>query len=374
MLIVLGDKANHVAALHLPQMLYIWPFITFFSWPLVYPHVIAAFVPSKMLPARIHDYRPKYPRTHGKRIGPSDREIVIFVRCLLVTMTTAIAMLVVRYNTIVHPFTLADNRHYVFYVFRLLLRHPAIRYLAAPIYVICGWSAVQALCKPCAPPAPSSPIADSVVDHILIEPQAHWEQDDYAPRDPDTTMASYVLAWLLTTALTLTTAPLVEPRYFILPWITWRLAVPSPHSKTEKETGDEIEVLQERIRSEKEFWKVVQQYDGHKAVNGQTSSIAGKKRHEIETLETHSRARKRSKAKLSSCDRESTPKHADQHDAAQPGRRREAGFTALLSHGDHRLWLETAWFLLINAVTGYVFLYRGFEWLQEPGKIQRFMW
>ena len=46
----------------------------------------------------------------------------------------------------------------------------------------------------------------------------------------------------------------------------------------------------------------------------------------------------------------------------------------LLDHGDHRLWLETFWFLLINAVTGYMFLYKGFTWPQEPGRIQRFMW
>ena len=41
---------------------------------------------------------------------------------------------------------------------------------------------------------------------------------------------------------------------------------------------------------------------------------------------------------------------------------------------DHRLWLETAWFLCINMVIGHVFLYRGFEWPQEPGLVQRFMW
>ena len=41
---------------------------------------------------------------------------------------------------------------------------------------------------------------------------------------------------------------------------------------------------------------------------------------------------------------------------------------------DHRLWLETVWFLAINLATGYIFLYWGFEWPQEPGKVQRFMW
>jgi alpha-1,2-glucosyltransferase len=34
---------------------------------------------------------------------------------------------------------------------------------------------------------------------------------------------------------------------------------------------------------------------------------------------------------------------------------------------------ETVWFIVINVATGYVFLYNGFEWLQEPGKVQRFM-
>lgn len=41
---------------------------------------------------------------------------------------------------------------------------------------------------------------------------------------------------------------------------------------------------------------------------------------------------------------------------------------------DHRLWMETAWFLVINAVTGWVFLNKGFTWPQEPGNLQRFMW
>ncbi|KAK1074498.1 glucosyltransferase [Friedmanniomyces endolithicus] len=38
--VVLGDKANHTATLHLPQMLYLWPFITFFSWPLLLPYLL----------------------------------------------------------------------------------------------------------------------------------------------------------------------------------------------------------------------------------------------------------------------------------------------------------------------------------------------
>jgi alpha-1,2-glucosyltransferase len=38
------------------------------------------------------------------------------------------------------------------------------------------------------------------------------------------------------------------------------------------------------------------------------------------------------------------------------------------------LLMESIWLILINVITGYVFLYRGFEWPQEPGLVQRFLW
>ena len=52
----------------------------------------------------------------------------------------------------------------------------------------------------------------------------------------------------------------------------------------------------------------------------------------------------------------------------------EASKAVLYEQHDHRLWLETVWFLALNLITGYIFLYWGFEWPQEPGKVQRFMW
>ena len=51
--------------------------------------------------------------------------------------------------------------------------------------------------------------------------------DDPASSSTSPPFASTALLWLLTTALSLVTAPLVEPRYFILPWVFWRLLVPA---------------------------------------------------------------------------------------------------------------------------------------------------
>ena len=38
--VVLGDKSNHVATIHLSQMLYLWPYMVFFSWPLALPYLL----------------------------------------------------------------------------------------------------------------------------------------------------------------------------------------------------------------------------------------------------------------------------------------------------------------------------------------------
>src|SRR5947207_10332567 len=99
-------------------MLYIWPFMMFFSFPLIYPYVLAAF----LLPQRLRSVQKLLPRIH------------------VILGALAIALVIIHYNTIIHPFMLADNRHYTFYLFRrTILRHPLIKYLAAPLYLLCGW-------------------------------------------------------------------------------------------------------------------------------------------------------------------------------------------------------------------------------------------
>jgi alpha-1,2-glucosyltransferase len=221
-------------------MLYIWPYITFFSFPLLYPYTLNAILPQNLIPAplRIGSTRPLLPR-------------------LTTTIPiVAIMLTIVHYNTLVHPFTLADNRHYTFYVFRLLLRHPAIKYLVVPIYFICAWAAIAALGG-----YPNS------------HPPPQDRKSHSKARPSPGNRVSFFLIWLLTTSLSVITAPLVEPRYFIIPWLVWRMHIPLP-SKPYAYT----------------------------------------------------------------------------------------------------LYLETAWFLLINWATGYIFLNWGFEWVQEPGAVQRFMW
>ncbi|KAF2834010.1 alpha-1,2 glucosyltransferas-like protein alg10 [Ophiobolus disseminans] len=209
--VVLGDKSAHTATIHTPQMLYIWPYIAFFSAPLLLGPVLQAV--TKFLPKRLQ-----------KRYGNTNFLSRIWTVSDVFTSSLFVigAFSAVHFNTIIHPYTLADNRHYVFYVFRILRQHPAIRYLAVPIYYIGAWLALQSLGA-----TPND-------EHALRQ-----ERDNARPTSAKSERSpcqiSFIAIWLGTTALSVVTAPLVEPRYFIVPWIIWRLHVPSlPASLTSR--------------------------------------------------------------------------------------------------------------------------------------------
>ena len=269
-----GDKDNHVASIHLAQMMYIWPYFLFFSAPILYPIILNTLIQQNALPAfsRRGSLRPYLPR------------IAVIIPVLALMLAT------VHFNTIVHPFTLADNRHYMFYVFRILRRHPLIKYATVPIYLVSGWTCLTALASPNSENKRGS----------KPEPRESKSRSGSSPR------VSFILVWLLTTTLSLSTAPLVEPRYFILPWMTWRMQIASSTSFSPSPSKGGSKPIQEKKDKRTDF-----------PLNSSSS----------------------------------TPTDLDLD-----------------------LWLETAWFLAINAATCYMFLYRGFEWPQEPGKVQRFLW
>ncbi|KAL2153765.1 hypothetical protein VTH82DRAFT_4920 [Thermothelomyces myriococcoides] len=273
--VVLGDKSNHIATIHLAQMLYIWPFFAFFSAPLLIPSVLlAATQPIQYL-------RALFSLT-------SKRSAFITVSYTLLTILLSLA--VVRYNTIIHPFTLADNRHYMFYVFRYTIRRSqALRLSLAAAYTVCRWVVWDQLAGAATagrtqnPPKPTKE-----------SPAATTAATTASPR------TSTALLWVLTTTLSLVTAPLVEPRYFILPWVFYRLLVPTRRATDTPGIGHRL--------------------------------------------------------------------------AGRSWLRRVAEAV------DIRLPLETAWFVAINVITMYVFLFKGFYWrgedgqLLDGGRVQRFMW
>ncbi|OTB00519.1 glycosyltransferase family 59 protein [Hypoxylon sp. CI-4A] len=298
--VVLGDKSNHVATLHLAQMLYIWPLFAFFSAPLfLLPLVTPSmyymhYLRSLASPKKTSQHNQSAPLKLFHQLGSAHAIHSI----LVVVAALAVAALIVKSNTLIHPFTLADNRHYMFYVFRhTILKARWIRYALVPVYVLCAW-----LCWSTLQGSQfSAQSRQEWAQTPLIEktagskPQSGsgWDGPGaYAisPTESIPPSASTVLILFLATALSLVTAPLVEPRYFIVPWVFWRLLVP-----------------------------------------------------------------------------------------ARPWVLPRLSWEARIPRWLLPL-LETVWFLLINAVTMYIFVTRPFYWrtpdgeLADEGRVQRFMW
>ncbi len=276
-------------------MLYIWPFIAFFSLPLLSSsifHLLCTFQELFKWRSR------KFP-------GVGRRPELSTVGWLIVGILLALG--IVHFNTIIHPFTLADNRHYVFYVFRYTIRqHPVVKYQLAPVYLMCAFFVFRTLAGYCFPGP--GPTVSRGKDRTSATPEPVQSALSDSSSTYSVSPTSFTLIWLSSTALSLITAPLVEPRYFIIPWVIWRLHVPA------LPLASDIE------------WPAIDNARRKKSVEISTSCWAGWMKYWV--YEGH----------------------------------------------DYRLWLETIWFLLISLITGSIFLFRGFEWPQEPGMTQRFMW
>ncbi|KAF5356234.1 hypothetical protein D9756_004172 [Leucocoprinus leucothites] len=118
--IVLGDKSNHIPAFHIPQLYYFIATATFFGWP-------ALLSGRQGVLSLIHNV---WKRMFGGKI-----------RTMITFFMLGIMAITVRLFTIHHPFLLADNRHYTFYLWRkVYMFHPLVPYLLVPIYLACGWA------------------------------------------------------------------------------------------------------------------------------------------------------------------------------------------------------------------------------------------
>lgn len=235
---------------------------------------------------------------------------------LLLSCVGAVA--VVKYNTIIHPFTLADNRHYMFYIFRYTIRRPGgFRYYLVLPYLLSAYLVYGSLAHANgASSRSSSPFNHHPYDQ---ESEAVTRTNNVSSREPApkagvdtivtltddgiselTVPSSTAILLLLSTTLSLITAPLVEPRYFIIPWVMWRLLVPAWSTKDFSDGSKNIPILGPLLK---------------------------------------------------------------------------------LGTGlDLRLFLETLWFACINVGTMAIFLLKSYQWRAEDGtaldegRLQRFMW
>ncbi|CAH3024901.1 unnamed protein product [Porites evermanni] len=165
--IVVGDKSQHKACLNFPQVFYLSFFTLAFSSPLL------------LLPQDILSYI--------RRLISILRKPLLFIALLLVT--TSIMTFTVYKFTYVHEYLLADNRHYPFYVWRkVYARHQLVKYLMIPAYMFAGFC---------------------IHEKLTLKQHRLW-----------------VIIFYTCVAIVTVPQKLLEFRYFIIPYIFYRLHVP----------------------------------------------------------------------------------------------------------------------------------------------------
>jgi len=157
--IVVGARRDHEVALHFPHLLYFAVFTVWFASV----HVLSV------------------------------KSVIAFVQFIKRHLILSIFMSLMCFCAIwrftyVHRYVLADNRHYTFYVWSwLFARHPLLRYVFAPVYLLAGYLVLHTL---------------ALRQHFL-----------------------WCIGYVLSVTALLVPTTLLEFRYFIVPYIIFRLNI-----------------------------------------------------------------------------------------------------------------------------------------------------
>ena len=155
--VVVGDRSSHQAVFHLAQLLHCSLSLLIFAFPLL-------VTPSKLV--RFSQFL----KSHAS---------------LAFILVTCFSYALQRFS-VVHPYLLADTRHYAFYLHKNLLSRPLLRLVLLPAYLYSAWS-----------------LNDSLRRKSVL-----WR-----------------LVYLVSVSMVTVPAALLELRYFAMPYLMFRLNV-----------------------------------------------------------------------------------------------------------------------------------------------------
>ncbi|SPO30072.1 related to Alpha-1,2 glucosyltransferase ALG10 [Ustilago trichophora] len=241
--IVLGDKSNHQAGLHLPQIGYFIAFACFFGF---FPLLSALSTHSPSFKGKRKTFISTLTKSMISCFKSILNSMLASPTSLIITATTLVTFyLAVDRYTIDHPFLLADNRHYTFYAwrpFRSSYKLPGVsvkielRYAMVPAYTVGLFAWTKALSRRGA--------------------------------------LFGVLFWLATAA-TLVPTPLVEVRYYLLPFIILRIySQPQGVIQEEVKAGKDGKTAEIRKEGRDERWTfLLLELALYAAINGITLAL-----------------------------------------------------------------------------------------------------
>jgi alpha-1,2-glucosyltransferase len=204
--ITVGDRTAHQPVLHLPHILYFLAFTGLFG---CFSFMFDASTNGKFSLAPFWRFVTSHIR-NCVRNSLSQGSLSVIIMAWLAYA--------VNQHTMAHPYLLADNRHYTFYVWqRTYQRYEWFKYAMLPVYYVCGWLITSQLMS----------LASKVLR--LPTPENNHPNGTVTLRS-QSFMATWIIAFLVFTATTLIPSPLLEFRYFIVPFTLLLLQL-LPHNR-----------------------------------------------------------------------------------------------------------------------------------------------
>lgn len=169
----LGDKDNHVVVPHLAQLCYCATFITLFTVPIWFSiDIFSDYITDNLFSV----------------------QALFFNAAWIPTL-----YIMIENFTIIHPFILADNRHYTFYLVRkFITRTQNSRLEIIPIYHFSFY----------------------IIYKLFIQSSNIGQKNNRSEASP-----ILFIFYIFSTFVSIALSPLIEPRYYILPYIIFRLFV-----------------------------------------------------------------------------------------------------------------------------------------------------
>lgn len=171
----MGDKTAHQTVLHLAQIPYYLTFVFLFAWPLILTKQNLSKIVEQFL------LKPLWFILIG----------ILLAICLSPRFTYK------------HPYLLADNRHYIFYLWKKFWSRqdlPWFRFLPIPLYIltlVSMWNLVH---------------FGSFQNFFIYQKEIQKNLENFQK-----------MMYFLLTVLVIVPQPLIEFRYFLIPFIFWRL-------------------------------------------------------------------------------------------------------------------------------------------------------
>ncbi|ODV93851.1 hypothetical protein PACTADRAFT_77351 [Pachysolen tannophilus NRRL Y-2460] len=171
--ITFGDKENHAVGFHAVQLFYCSTFMCLFSAPIW--------------------LSPKFIKNYCRSFFISPFKVFILF------LQFAIIYGCIQFFTVVHPFLLSDNRHYTFYIWRKIINRSAYtRFYLIPIYHFSLYTVLKLM-------------------KLSGQNSITSENLSFSPIT--------IICYFICCCATIIPSPLFETRYYILPFLLWRLMI-----------------------------------------------------------------------------------------------------------------------------------------------------